>query len=502
MERVTESVTSPLPARLFVLLAFTTLSAAPTATAQSPGTFAGTGEMSAARSQHTATLLFDGQVLIAGGSATASLGSPTTIFRSAEVYDPSAGTFRVAGTMATARRMHTATLLPDNRVLIVGGYGDGGALASAELFEPASGTFSATGSLRSARGGHTAILLSTGAVLVIGGYGWRAYPDIAPAEIYDPVSGEFRAAGAYVGRGGCDFCAPAVLLHDGTVLFAGQSPSQLYDPQSDSFTANGLLSFEPSGAVVLTNGEVLFAGGAPLGRVASAELYKPATRAYARTGDMASRRVSHTLTPLPDGSALAAGGETDSCSGNTCYFAGSLASAELYDPSAGTFSATGSMAIARGGHTATLLGDGRVLITGGVSYGGIGIYYGSLASAELYTPDPLMPAPVLASVSSDGRGQGAIFHGGTTHAVTPDDPATADESVDISCTGLTETGVVTPRVVIGGRLATVLSVTRATDGRATMLRVRVPRGIRSGPAVPVRLIHLDRPSNEVTMAVR
>ena len=89
--------------------------------------------------------------------------------------------------MTTARRMHTATLLPDDRVLIVGGYGEEGtALASAELFDLATGTFSATGSLITARAGHTAILLPTGAVLVIGGYGTRAYPNVAPAELYDP----------------------------------------------------------------------------------------------------------------------------------------------------------------------------------------------------------------------------------------------------------------------------------------------------------------------------
>ena len=236
-----------------------------------------------------------------------------------------------------------------------------------------------------ARAGHTAILLATGEVLVIGGYGTRAYPNLAPAEIYDPASGVFRSASAYVGRGGCDFCAPAVLLHDGTVLFAGQSPAQIYDRARDAFSPSGVMTFEPSAAAALANGQVLFAGGESTGRLANAELYNPATGTFSWAPDMAARRVWHTLSALPNGTVLVAGGETDSCSGRSCFFAGSLASAELYGPSAGGFSSTGDMTALRETHSATLLADGRVLIAGGVAHGGIGIFHGSLVSAELYT---------------------------------------------------------------------------------------------------------------------
>jgi hypothetical protein len=468
------------------------------ASAQSGGTFAATGNMYMSRSQHTATLLVDGRVLITGGGSLNSAFVSTT-----ETYDPDNGTFRAAASMIDARRMHTATLLPDDRVLIVGGWGARGALASAELFDPQTGTFTATGSLAIGRGGHTAVLLSSGKVLIVGGYGFNSYPNVAPAELYDPVSGTFAPAGDYAGRGGCDFCAPSVLLSDGTVLFPGQSPAQLYNPASNAFSPIGVMLREESTAAVLMSGQVLFAGGAPLGRTAGAELYSPATRTFVATGSMASPRVWHTLTLLPNGMVLAAGGETDTCSGSACWFAGTLATAELYDPAAGTFVATGSMTMARETYTATLLNDGTVLMAGGVSYGGIGLYNGSFASAELYSPDVRIRGPALVSVSGDGRGQGAIFHAGTRNVVTADDPAAVGESIDIYCTGLTAGGVIPPQVAIGGRMSALLAVGTVPGAPGVnQLRVRVPGGVAPGSGVRVRLTYLDRPSNEVTIGVR
>jgi uncharacterized protein (TIGR03437 family) len=107
------------------------------------------------------------------------------------------------------------------------------------------------------------------------------------------------------------------------------------------------------------------------------------------------------------------------------------------------------------------------------------------------------------SASGDGRGQGAIFHAGTTHVVGPDDPAVVGESVDIYWTGLTTASVILLQVAIGGRMAAVLAISNVPGiAGVSQVRVRLPSGIAAGPAVPVRLTYFDRPSNEVTMGVR
>jgi hypothetical protein len=123
---------------------------APVANAQLAGTFTSVGDMTTARLFHTATLLPDGTVLIAGGAGV-----------SAELYDPLIGRFTTTGNMHAPRSQHTATLLPNGTVLIAGG---DGTPASAELYDPSTGTFSNTGSMNAPRSGHTATLLSDGHV--------------------------------------------------------------------------------------------------------------------------------------------------------------------------------------------------------------------------------------------------------------------------------------------------------------------------------------------------
>jgi hypothetical protein len=160
------------------------------------GTFARTGALTTNRCGHTATLLSDGRVLLAGGTSN---WEGTGFQSSAETYDPKTGKFTQTGSMANAHAMATATELFDGRVLVAGGNQVlDQSQAAAEIYDPTTGTFSPTGSMATARGFHTATRLSDGRVLMTGGDsdGWNtAGPFLASAEIYDPLTGTFRPAG-------------------------------------------------------------------------------------------------------------------------------------------------------------------------------------------------------------------------------------------------------------------------------------------------------------------
>ncbi len=370
--------TIPFAAILTVSLAVTTV----TAHAQT-GIFSVTGSMTAPRFQHTVTLLANGQVLAAGGFSGPGF-SPA--LASAELYDPTTGTFSATDSMSTPRLDHTATLLPNGTVLVAGG---GSPSVSAELCDPTTGTFSATGSMITPRDGHTATLLPNGQVLIAGGNG-GPFP-LASAELYDPTTGTFSATGSMTNpRAG----ARATLLSNGIVLVTGGQGSssvlastELYDPTAGTFRATGSMITARFShvAALLPDGQVLVAGGSPSAppsadSVASAELYNPTTGTFRATGSMITARFSHAAALLPDGQVLVAGG-----SPGPQPFSFPLASAELYDPTTGAFSATGLMTTPRSflvPAMATLLLNGEVLLAGGVGPSG------PQASAELYISVP------------------------------------------------------------------------------------------------------------------
>jgi hypothetical protein len=334
--------------------------------------FRATESMAFARGSHTATLLNNGKVLVAGG-ADANGNAIAT----AELYDPSTGTFSATGSMITARAHFAATLLSSGKVLVTGGLDpSGNPLATAEIYDPSTGTFSATtGVMKFVHASHTATLLNTGMVLVAG---WGN----ATAELFDPATETFAATGSMVMA---RVSHTATLLSNGQVLVAGGiqgsgtattvlAEAELYDTVKGTFSATaGVLTTarECHTASLLPDGKVLVAGGLDsTGKaIATAELYDPTNQSFTLTkGNMETARAFQTATLLKDGTVLVAGGSDGTSS---------LATAELYDPNTGIFSPTGNMANARQSHTATLLNDGTVLVTGGTNGA-------ALASAELY----------------------------------------------------------------------------------------------------------------------
>jgi hypothetical protein len=359
----------------------------------SPHSFLPAGDLQNAREFHTATLLANGKVLVAGSGNQDGYclnGVPST-----ELYDSVTNTFASTGAMTIGRYAQTATLLPNGKVLMTGGFssesdcpgaGITPALTTAELYDPVNGSFTATGSMAEDRGGHTATLLPNGKVLIAGGgkIGGSRPPFFGDgsvtSEVYDPATGAFTSTGNMgTGRVG----QTATLLSNGKVLIAGgwtssepTATAELYDPVTGIFNPAGSMTSARAGhtATALQDGRILITGGftnyqAGSNQVGSdtAEIYNPATGLFQATGSMAVTRLLHTATLLPNGTVLVVGGDS--------------VVSELYDPLAKSFLSSATTESNRSGHSATLLQNGNVIVVGGFGASGD---WSPLATAEFY----------------------------------------------------------------------------------------------------------------------
>ena len=376
-------------------------------------TYAATGSLGTARTNHTATLLPNGKVLIAGGKDGA--GTPLD---SLELFDllgnAGAGTFSpVVATMSVTRSDHTATLLPDGKVLLAGG---GGVSTNADLFTPSTSsiaTLTGANGMLSPRTGQTATLLPNGKVLLAGGgvvttelFDWTAATspfefgptlafapsggtatlmanglvliaggtaqagDVQTYDYSDGATGSLSANGVGGGMGTARQSAAAVLLPDGRVLIAGGTASTqvgtLFDPETSTFfaTPTNATSYRANFAVLLGNGKAFISGGSTS---RNALLFDPTIAAFRLWTDSETAIATdqHTMTLLPDGHVLVAGGEFIVGFGPGA----TTNNANLFDPAGnsgvGTFDAAPPLNQARFAHTATLLPNGKVLIAGG-----------------------------------------------------------------------------------------------------------------------------------------
>jgi len=234
--------------------------------------------------------------------------------------------------MVTAREEHTATLLPDGEVLVAGGAEHGGPMASAELFDPVTGSWTVTGNMGSPRYGHAATLLLDGKVLVMGGsdHGGAGCCALASAELYDPASRTWTATGDMATEHGHN---AATLLPDGRVLVDG-ALHELYHPGTRSWTAAGTAGGSCCEVTSLSDGRVLVFGAElqaePDPSRTAVALYDPRSDAWVPAGRLGTQRWDYTATLLPDGRVLVAGGWSGLTATDTDP--GTLASAELYDP--------------------------------------------------------------------------------------------------------------------------------------------------------------------------
>jgi hypothetical protein len=354
---------------------------------QQQGLWTTTGSMSAARQQY-AEVTLGGGAMVAGGTLDGINMLPT-----AERYSYATGIWKATGSMLTGRESFPAVVLKSGKVLVSGGVTTGNTvLAEAEIYDPTTNPphWSSAGSLAVGRSNHTATLLANGKVLVTGGCTVSACTTLAASsELYDPTTNSWSTVG---NLNFPRYGHTATLLNTGKVLVVGgvgvpvSDTGELFDPSTGKWTYTptnpGIALYGHTSTLLQPSGKVLVAGGSIGGyRYAynTALLYDPSANTWTKTGNMTVARAYHTATLLGDGTVLiAAGGVPSSCGRSACLRPSN--SAEIYDPTKGAFKATTSLSTVRWFHTTSLMSGGQALTEGGNNY------YRQLSSAEFYVP--------------------------------------------------------------------------------------------------------------------
>ncbi len=360
-------------------------------TAQAQGKLTPAGRLATARTNHTATLLLDGRVLVVGGRGTDGL----VALASTELFDPKTQRWAPGPPLSVGRTLHTATRLADGRVLVVGGITHESkegqnrfvALASAELFDPKTNSWKPAGRLADARNGHTATLLDDGRVLIVGG-AREQRQHLASVELFDPETETFAPRRPLaLAR----WMHVAARLSDGSVVVLGGrsnmpegkgsgvsvASAERYDASSGVWHPVPELNEARQRTAFLAQDDVVTVVGGQTTTSSTnyVESWKPGVEAWEPAKNHLSMALAgHTATLLANGDLLVIGGEPPN--------EVDTARVQKLEKASGKWCLAGALASSRKGHTATLLSSGSVLVVGGTSAGMPD------PTAELWSPSP------------------------------------------------------------------------------------------------------------------